>query len=670
MQCHACAKRAAEVVGDMRRSGVPPRDLAVSETIKPQRHHVGAEALLPFAEGEGGRIVHVLSVKNGKKCGCICPECRGPLVAYHCRKKAPYFGHYTAAVCNPARAAETMLHRLAKQVIAERGEVALPAIVAHFGRSSEILHPGGVFRPEQVRLEVSVPGMRPDIVAVQGDRTLFVEVAVRHKCGADKIALIRERRQPTIEVDLQKWRHETDETVLEQAILYEAPRHWLFNATKHDTEEEARRRHEYFVEEKRQRAKKVAERVAASLAEPILAEPLPGSDWARIATTVTEASMAGEVDVAITGDGGFAVSRRLWQSAVLARLLADGGHGFSVMEVDLEQFSRQMVRAAVTVARRDDDVDWEMIEAETSGRVRNPYNVLRSYVAVLARRGIVQQVGSGQLTLTWSARQRANDARHELEAKRKRLHDLQEACAVTAASVGSPSVTLDDWLDTQHDGMQRTPRAMAEGVGYDFIGLLDRLRRIAALAKPDAAVVEDGLLGFPAEHLLAERKAEAARRAAEAEERRRQRRAAEEERNRQEAAAKLKEMRGALASLGPDGANILSAPIPGLGGRSIEDTQGWMTSAEESAAWHAIRWRQEQVARIRAIAAAAEERAAQWRERLERDAQGLLGEALAQAFLRSRYTQTDRAPVSAFCVDEVTYKICRDLLQKAAKARR
>src|SRR5690349_237693 len=64
-------------------------------------------------------------VESGLACGCICPGCEAPLIAKKGDKVVWHFAHEGAACDNGA---ETAIHRMAKQILAEERTVALPAV--------------------------------------------------------------------------------------------------------------------------------------------------------------------------------------------------------------------------------------------------------------------------------------------------------------------------------------------------------------------------------------------------------------------------------------------------------------------------------------------------------------------------------------------------------------
>lgn len=375
----------------------------MNESRMNRDHLVGAEAILPFAEVAGGRIVHVRDVANGKRCGCVCPECRGPLVANQGRKRAWHFSHHSGSGCNPKVALETALHRFAKQVIQERGEIRLPPVIADVGGAKVEIHPGGIFWPTSVVQEVSVAGMRPDIVARREDRTLFVEVAVWHKVGRDKQALIEARRQATIEIDLNDCRHETNVATLERLILHEAPREWLFNATKHDREEPARKAEAAARVAKHEM---IALRILKELEKPAVSQLPPSSPWAQHIKVVESAGFRDAIGIPIEGDGVFLVAPRIWQAAVLARTLWVDVQLSSLIDFGLDGASGSVVRPVIAAISRDKDTNWELVERAIGGRVRPPDLVLRSYLQEMVDRGVLVRSKAGKFSRSEQTRER------------------------------------------------------------------------------------------------------------------------------------------------------------------------------------------------------------------------------------------------------------------------
>jgi len=179
-------------------------------------------------------------VPNGKACGCICPSCKRPLVAKQ-RASTPHFAHAPGEDC--AKGFETAVHLAAKQIIAERKEVRLPAVEY---RSTLQYAPSKVHTAEtllcldEVELEVWMGSIRPDIWVRAGDERYLVEIAVTHFVDEVKTSKIREIRIPALEIDLQSFKDNFTFAALEK-LLFNAPytAKWIFNQHIEDMAAEA-----------------------------------------------------------------------------------------------------------------------------------------------------------------------------------------------------------------------------------------------------------------------------------------------------------------------------------------------------------------------------------------------------------------------------------------------
>jgi len=82
------------------------------------------ELLLPFGFDQNNEPIHINQVERGKKCNCICPACRKPLIAVKGKIRQHHFRHEVESEC--ARNPETAIHIIAKKMIAERKQIMLP----------------------------------------------------------------------------------------------------------------------------------------------------------------------------------------------------------------------------------------------------------------------------------------------------------------------------------------------------------------------------------------------------------------------------------------------------------------------------------------------------------------------------------------------------------------
>jgi hypothetical protein len=81
---------------------------------------------IPYAL-RAGAIVHVSEVARGLDCGCVCDLCGNDLVARKGSSRQHHFAHYGNSDCSGA--AESLLHRLAKELLSNAKSLALPAYI-------------------------------------------------------------------------------------------------------------------------------------------------------------------------------------------------------------------------------------------------------------------------------------------------------------------------------------------------------------------------------------------------------------------------------------------------------------------------------------------------------------------------------------------------------------
>jgi hypothetical protein len=175
------------------------------------------EVKLPFGmRVSDGRIVSVDTVIRGLECGCICPECKVPLIAAKGDVNVHHFRHQAEdGLCGGGR--ETALHKFAKQIICDELRLALPG---NFDC-------GTMNSAEQ---EVWLDGLRPDVLAKYDSEPVAIEVYVQHRVPRDKIESLHDRQLCTVEIDLHlHWDAvNPSEDRLRDEVLFRAPRRWIY----------------------------------------------------------------------------------------------------------------------------------------------------------------------------------------------------------------------------------------------------------------------------------------------------------------------------------------------------------------------------------------------------------------------------------------------------------
>jgi hypothetical protein len=184
---------------------------------------------------------HIADVPKGKSCQCICPGCDTLLIARKGQINKWHFSHSVAVECN----GETALHKAAKQILVEEAnlnnEIQLPAnqkfIIAEkdcLGFSHSITvgdNEKEFFLMLEGQDEVKICGdIQTDVLLTgEGDQTLSVEIYVTHKKNEDDHHKYSKIRQNSIEIDLSMLSWDADYEAIKRAVLWYAPREWVYS---------------------------------------------------------------------------------------------------------------------------------------------------------------------------------------------------------------------------------------------------------------------------------------------------------------------------------------------------------------------------------------------------------------------------------------------------------
>ncbi|WP_437494966.1 competence protein CoiA family protein [Sorangium sp. So ce1014] len=550
--------------------------------------------MLPYGMAPDGRLLHISEVSSGLGCGCVCPACRGPLVANKGTKKTHHFAHHSIRDC--VEAYETMLHLLAKQVIAERKLVMLPAVQAEYKGLRSAVHPGKEFRPDEVVVEVWLKGMRPDVVARitrKGQtKELLIEVAVTHFCESEKIGLIRARRMAGIEIDLSRMPRNVSRKEMEDAIIASAPRRWLFNNVQEQRVEQLRAEFERSVAEEREREQRIRRLLDAQARELVAyfretAAALPrrrAPAEQKHIDRVHSAGLAGLVGVELAGGACFAVVSEAWQSFLLDRFILGDKSLFDTVLTSAEALSLLRRRGLVhpRFVRPISDNLAKATRALEPG-FQSPEEVVKAYLGSLTERHILRQQRYGWSRDT-SAAQEAQKRLRKIDDGLLRVAELKRQLNVLRSLPSGCWVDVRWWLQTAHHGLEKSPAALAMAGGWAYDSLIEHLDRLKRMNEAGAPV-EKNLLGLPLEeqqelrreeHRLAQKAARLA-----AEERARK---AAEERREVEALRRSALIKHVIDALGDmDGAAWLERPLRSLGNAAISALGGLSEEQDRSA---------------------------------------------------------------------------------------
>ena len=364
-------------------------------TRKPSRQDI----LLPFGERSDGSITHVSEVESGLACACRCCGCGSRPVTKKGGVNEHHFAHHSADPCQGAY--ETALHKLAKAILNEKLELALPEIAVGEDEDRIVEREGGVFRFDRAELEVPFEGFQPDVVLYRRNRRLLVEVLVTHETGAEKRARIDAAGLSALEIDLSSLSRSADREAVADALCRSAPRWWLSNPRIRVAQERWEAR---LAERARQAAERAErrrveeERGLDALANKIR-QSLAGTPSAAVAGfalgRVRAAGLSRLVDVPLAGEGCFAVARDQWQAAIVADVVLRqmgrdpfGQGGRHPAHIFKDAQLRKLLKPGIPAFVESG------VEGELSSRVpefRPPYRVLEAYLKTLAANGIITE---------------------------------------------------------------------------------------------------------------------------------------------------------------------------------------------------------------------------------------------------------------------------------------
>lgn len=161
------------------------------------------------------RVVSPENMENGLACQCVCLACNGPVVARQGSERIWHFAHHRLTPC--PFGAEAAIHWMAKQLIAERGGIFVPARVL----TERVIGPKALWA-ETLSLEiqkagfqqitgcamekiVGIPGAgsdyrRPDLVAQLNAQPLAIEIFNTHAVDFDKRCWLADQGYSVLEV--------------------------------------------------------------------------------------------------------------------------------------------------------------------------------------------------------------------------------------------------------------------------------------------------------------------------------------------------------------------------------------------------------------------------------------------------------------------------------------
>ena len=203
------------------------------------------------------RMVTVTEVANGRACECICAACGVRLQARQGAIRVWYFAHDEETNCQ--HAAEAAIHRMAKQMIAERGCVFVP----HRQLPPRTIHGKKRVWTEMITVDVQSAGLqmladctqektigdsrsegdsrRPDVFASLEGRPLAIEIRNTHAVDFDKQDWLEDLGYSVLEInvaDIDQLPPDQIPDALEARLFQTSDQSvWLAHAKDHEGED-------------------------------------------------------------------------------------------------------------------------------------------------------------------------------------------------------------------------------------------------------------------------------------------------------------------------------------------------------------------------------------------------------------------------------------------------
>jgi hypothetical protein len=622
----------------------------------PISEYSSSTADLVYAVNESGKVVHVSKVVSGLACGCRCPACGMPVVAKKGPEVTHHFAHEAASSCH--HAAETGLHRLAKEIIEQELKLWLPDVTARYHKETRQLYPAGDVSFTRAQSEVrDLHEIVPDLFIERGDRKLLVEIWVTHPCDEAKRNELMQKGIATVEIDLSKFPRDASREEVAKAVLKEARRHWVYHpkieaeiAAMRAVDEAAKQREKEAFEKKLENAEAD---YRAGLQDLATRQPVRLSRK----TDILRAGYGRHIGIAVDGAGCFTVSPREWQFYILRDAFAprqDVTHPTYRAANLFEWFKkRKLIRSAFGYVAPAIE---EVLAARGIGFL-SPYRSIEKYLEELRRRGVLyKQQAYYSAPYLADAVNKLRQADQRRECHRQSLVERGEKILRALLEPERQGLTGASWLDVlQANGMSLAEALNRDDPSIDMVFF--NLRGIEDMIFNKGRMVE-ATLGLP---IAEERGRQQAARQAEADARK---------------AAKLKALRDAedariqrLQSvarehLQPDGEAWLNTVNRELGNKVPLE----MARAGERELDLVLSAIDREIRRQRE-----EEKHRQFliglRSKLESGVTGILG-PFARPFLASPYPELDRKKPIDYCVSAQTMQDCLKLAKKVQRALR
>jgi hypothetical protein len=393
---------------------------------------------------------------------------------------------------------------MAKQLLDESKTLKIPAVVANQDGHSHVRHKARTMKFDSAILEHRLGDIIPDVILQIGDRELLVEIAVTNKCDETKIARIRSLGISAIEIDLSALSRNASGVEIENAILYNAPRRWLYNPRVDEA-----------LAELQERLRKRYEQRIAPLRK-LLKSPtkLPSSKEAK--TVIDVVHLAGYRDaigISVEGDICFRVESSFWQTYIIDKfvlgVLRKGrGEFHPVRTKDVFEHLRKahLFHSELNIFISD---VLESCIRHFHPNFQRPFRVVEAYLSHLEKLNILEASGdhwliSRQINREWEKRlKKAKEEQKALDDRayrRENLLKLIERILEPIPEQEKKGFDLPSWLSSYNPDVGASPDKCIEQGGDAYDRVFSRLYTVECMLSGYSGMITDYLLGLPLGH--------------------------------------------------------------------------------------------------------------------------------------------------------------------------
>jgi hypothetical protein len=162
--------------------------------------------ILKYAiDNSNGKLVFIDFVPNGLSCNCVCPKCSGQMIAIQGKSENHREWHFRHSIDSDCTGGpETILHKLAKQIIADNNQIIIPS---------------GTLNYSQVRQEEKFESIIPDVILFVDGHKVFIEIEVTNPVDRVKELFYKKGQYKSIKINLTNISYYTNPIELEELVL-------------------------------------------------------------------------------------------------------------------------------------------------------------------------------------------------------------------------------------------------------------------------------------------------------------------------------------------------------------------------------------------------------------------------------------------------------------------